>query len=160
MKKLTTQFEEVKLVYRNKTKMKDRIDVKSSLQAYEVLKQVWDMDQINLLEEFKILLLDRNLKLMSVASISKGGYSATPVDPRVVFSIALKRRAQSLILAHNHPSGNLNPSAQDISLTNKLISGGKLLDIPVCDHLIINEEDYYSLADEGRMDHEPTNLSL
>ena len=75
--------------------------------AYEVLLKSWNPDEISLLEECKVLLLDTNLRLMSIATISKGGLSGTVVDPRIVFSIALKRRASAIILAHNHPSGNL-----------------------------------------------------
>ncbi len=143
-----SDFEEVSLIYRNKTKASDRPNVKSSDDAYSILRQSWNMDEINLLEEAKILLLDNQLRLMSIASISKGGLSGTIVDPRIVFSIALKRRANRIILAHNHPSGSLKPSREDLSLTNKFIDAGKVLQIAVDDHIIITQDGYCSLRNE------------
>ncbi|MDO5970315.1 JAB domain-containing protein [Flavivirga aquimarina] len=114
-----TKYEEVQLVYRNKTKASDRPNVKSPDAAYKILLENWNMDQINLLEECKILLLDNRLKLMSVVHLSKGGLSSIVVDLRIVFSIALKRRSNRIILAHNHPSGSLRPSKEDIEITQE-----------------------------------------
>lgn len=148
-KKLVKKFEEVQLVYRNRTPAAKRPKVNSPQQAYDVLLNSWNMDQMELLEECKLLLLDRRLRLMSVASISKGGLSGTLVDPKVVFSIALKRRATSIILAHNHPSGNLQPSHADIQLTRNFMAAGKLLQIPLEDHLIITKEGYHSMISDG-----------
>ncbi|MCH2217296.1 MAG: DNA repair protein [Flavobacteriales bacterium] len=108
----------------------------------------WNLDQIGLLEEFKILLLDRRLRLMSIASIAKGGMSKVVVDPRVVFSIALKRSAHQIILAHNHPSQSLIPSSDDIELTKRFSEIGELLDIQVADHLIITEHGFHSIASD------------
>lgn len=85
---------------------------------------------------------------MSVAEISKSGVSGTIVDPKIVFSIALKRRAIRIILAHNHPSGSLNPSKADIKLTQEFIKAGRILQIPIEDHIIIKEESYCSLVTE------------
>ena len=78
-----------------------------------------------------------------------GGISGTVVDSRIIFKKAMDLLASSIILVHNHPSGNLNPSKADISVTNRLKEGGKLLDISVLDHLIITETSFYSFADEG-----------
>ena len=77
--------------------------------------------------------------------------SGEVADPKVIFAAAIKSAASSIILAHNHPSGNLRPSSADISLTRKIKAGGELLDIAVSDHLIISREGYYSFADEGLM---------
>ena len=151
--KLTTKFEEVRLVYHNKIRAADRPSVKSPGEAYEILRESWDMGQINLLEECKVLLLDRQLKLMSIASISKGGMSGAFVDPKVVFSIALKRRAHKIILAHNHPSGTLEPSSADLKLTKQLMMAGKALQLPLEDHLIVTQDHYCSLFNDGYMDH-------
>ncbi|MFY0689066.1 MAG: DNA repair protein [Cyclobacteriaceae bacterium] len=148
MSELTHVFEEVKLVYRNKTKAEDRPPVRCAKDAYDILLKSWDLGQINLLEECKILLLDRRLRLMSIASISKGGMSKALVDPKIVFSIALKRRASSFILAHNHPSGNLQPSQADIKLTELFILSGKTLELPMDDHLIISEDGHLSIMNE------------
>ena len=151
-KSLSTKFEEVRLIYLNRTKAKDRPEVRSPDAAYKILLNSWDKNQINLVEECKILLLDRSLRLMSIASVSKGGLSGTVVDPRVIFSIALKRRASSIILSHNHPSGNLKPSEADLKLTSNLMKSGKLLQIPLNDHLIITPESYCSLMTENHID--------
>lgn len=151
-RRLSNKFEEVQLIYRNKTKAKDRPNITSPDAAYKILLDSWDKDQISLLEEAKILLLDNSLKLMSIASVSKGGLTGTVVDPRIVFAIALKRRASCFILCHNHPTGNLKPSESDLSLTKKFVEAGKLLNINVQDHLIITQNNYLSLANEGLID--------
>ena len=144
-KHLVSKFEEVQLIYRNRTKASDRPSVKNAHDAYHILHDSWNMEEINLLEECKVLLLDNQLKLMSVASVSKGGLSGTVVDPRIVFAIALKRRANRIILAHNHPSGVLKPSHADIKLTQEFIKAGSFLQIPLEDHIIITQENYCSL---------------
>lgn len=141
-------IEEVKLIYHNKTKAKDRPFIRTAHDAYKILLQNWDMEQIGLLEECKILLLDNRLRLMSIASVSKGGVMGTIVDPKIVFAIALKRRANRFILAHNHPSESLEPSKADISLTQKFIKAGAFLDLPIEDHLIITKDDYCSLMQD------------
>ncbi len=150
---LTSNFEEVRLVYRNRVKAADRPSIKSAEDAYEILRKSWDMAQITLVEECKALFLDRQLKLMSIAHISKGGFAGTIIDPRVVFSIALKRRAHAIILAHNHPSGTLEPSSADLKLTKELMTAGKALQIPLADHLIITQDDYCSMHSSGYMPH-------
>ena len=93
-----------------------------------------------LVEEFNILLLDRSNRVMALCPISKGGVSGTVVDLKIVFAAAIKGRASSIILAHNHPSGNLQPSQADIDLTKKFEKAGKLLDIPVLDHVILSPD--------------------
>lgn len=100
-------------------------------------------------EEFWILLLSRNNKVIARELISKGGLSGTVADPKIIFNVALLHQASSIILAHNHPSGNLKPSQQDIDLTRKLYQAGKILDINVFDHLIITDDGFLSFADEG-----------
>ncbi len=100
-------------------------------------------------EEFWIVLLNRANKVLSKHLISKGGQAGTVADPKIIFQTALENHSASIILAHNHPSGNLKPSQADISLTQKLVSAGSMLDIPVLDHLIFSNSSYYSFADEG-----------
>lgn len=100
-------------------------------------------------EEFWIVLLNRANHVLSRRLISKGGQSGTIADPKIIFKSALEDNAASVILAHNHPSGNLKPSQADIHLTRKLKDAGNLLDISVLDHLIFSNADYYSFADEG-----------
>ena len=100
-------------------------------------------------EEFWILLLNRANKVTSKHLISKGGQAGTVADPKIIFNTALENHAAYVILAHNHPSGNLRPSQADIDLTRKLKSAGAFLDIPILDHLIITDEGFFSFADEG-----------
>jgi DNA repair protein RadC len=120
--------------------------ISSSRDAYEYLAPILtDLQH----EEFWILLLNRNNKLLRMERISQGGVTGTVVDTKLVFRSALLELASSLIVAHNHPSGNLRPSDNDIHLTKQLVQAGKLFDIPVCDHLIIGNTAYYSFADEG-----------
>jgi DNA repair protein RadC len=143
------QIDEVELVYRSKMKASERPKVSSSKEAYEFLKENWNADRINLQEEFKILLLSRASKVLGIYNMAAGGITGTLADPKLIFSTALKATACSIILAHNHPSGNLKPSQADESLTQKCKQAGDLLDIKVIDHLIMTEEGYYSFADEG-----------
>lgn len=102
-------------------------------------------------EEFWILLLDRANQIIGEKNISKGGLSATVVDPKKIFSIALENKASNIILCHNHPSGNLKPSQQDNSITEKIVNAGKLLEINILDHIIIGKNSYFSYADEGQL---------
>jgi DNA repair protein RadC len=100
-------------------------------------------------EEFWILLLNRNNIVLGRKRISIGGVAGTVVDPKIIFKIALENLASGIILCHNHPSGNLNPSVQDIDITKKIRDGGKLLDICVNDHIIIGQKSFFSFADNG-----------
>ena len=100
-------------------------------------------------EEFWVLMLSQNCKILGKELISKGGLNATVADPKTIFSAALRYSAVNIMLAHNHPSGSLKPSQQDAELTKKISAAGRLLDIKVLDHLIITDSSYYSFADEG-----------
>ena len=102
-------------------------------------------------EEFWIILLNRANKVLSRHLISKGGQAGTVADPKIIFQTAIENHASSIILAHNHPSGNLKPSQADLDLTKKLRSAGTLLDIAIPDHLIFTDAHYLSFADEGLM---------
>ncbi len=142
------QVAEIELSYKNPVPPSDRIKVTNSIQVYDVLRNHWS-EQIDLLEEFVILLLDRAQHVLGLHVVSKGGTAGTVVDPKLVFISAIRTKASSIILAHNHPSGNLKPSQADLSLTNRLVQGGTLLDVKVIDHLIITAHGYFSFADEG-----------
>ncbi len=102
-------------------------------------------------ETFWIMLLNRANRLIRKINISEGGFSGTVADPKKIFKMALEYNACSVILCHNHPSGNIQPSEADIRLTKKLKEAGLLLDMPVLDHLIIAGDAYYSFADEGML---------
>ncbi|MCB9222869.1 MAG: DNA repair protein RadC [Crocinitomicaceae bacterium] len=100
-------------------------------------------------EEFYVISLSRANQIKSIDMISKGGISGTVADGKIIFKKALDHSASAIILCHNHPSGNLQPSRSDLDLTKKLIEFGKLIDLQILDHLIITNEGFYSFADEG-----------
>ena len=102
-------------------------------------------------EEFWIILLNKANRLINKKAISTGGMTGTVVDPKIIFREALEARACSIILGHNHPSGNNKPSEADIQLTKKLQEAGKNLEISVLDHVTIAGSTFYSFADEGMM---------
>ena len=123
-----------------------RPKITSSKDAYEQIRS-YLMDLPH--EEFWVLLLTRSNEVIRPVQISQGGISGTVADPKIIFKSALEHLASSMILVHNHPSGNLKPSEADKELTRRLVTSGKLLDIPILDHLIISELGYLSFADEG-----------
>lgn len=145
------QVSEVVLSYRSHVAPSQRPKVSSSKEAVVVFRSSWDSSRIEFQEQFKVLLLNRANKAIGICEISTGGISGTVADPKLIFAAALKACASSIILAHNHPSGNLSPSQSDIDLTRKLKEGGKLLEIQVLDHVILTVEGYYSFADEGQV---------
>lgn len=143
------QVAEVDLVYKTNVKAKDRPKIQSSKDAYLIFLTYWDQDKIELVEEFRMLLLNNDHRVLGICPLSKGGMNAAIVDPRLVFIAALKAAASAIILCHNHPAKHMIPSLQDEQITKQLKEAGKLLNIKVFDHLIICDEGYYSFADEG-----------
>lgn len=130
------------------TESKVRFKIKSSKDVYDYLKA--DLTELGH-EEFYILLLNRANEVIGKEQISKGGISGTVADGKVIFQKALELKSSGVILAHNHPSGQLRPSEQDIKLTKSLVSFGKYVDLHILDHLIITDENYYSFADNGML---------
>ena len=118
----------------------------SSKDAYEMLRG----DLIDLPhEEFWVLLLNRAHRVIKKKRISEGGVSGTVADPKLIYKMALEELASGVVVAHNHPSGNLQPSQSDIDLTKKLKEAGKFLEVQLLDHLIVAGTKYFSFADEG-----------
>ncbi|HEY4326022.1 MAG TPA: DNA repair protein RadC [Mucilaginibacter sp.] len=131
---------------RNDSESKPPESVGSSKDAYHIMRrQMIDLSH----EEFWILLTGRSQKVLGKELISKGGMSEVLVDLKIIFSTALQHQATNIFLIHNHPSGNLKPSQQDINLTKRISDAGKILDINILDHLIITDSGYFSFADEG-----------
>jgi DNA repair protein RadC len=131
---------------RKETLPAKRSKIITSTDAYTVLKpRLMDLPH----EEFWVLLLNRSNHILKMEMISRGGVAGTVVDSKIIFKSAIEHLSSSIILCHNHPSGNLKPSDQDIQLTKKLKEAGRMLEIPVLDHVIISENGYYSFADEG-----------
>jgi len=140
---------EVELIYKSKVKASERPQVKTVDAVHEFLRDNWDENKIELVEQFKVVLLNRANRVLGLFETSTGGSTGTVADPKMIFTAALKMNANQIILAHNHPSGNLDPSNADRQITEKLKSAGHLLDIKVIDHMILTSESYYSFADEG-----------
>ena len=131
---------------RNEAEVMVRQKITNSRDAFELLySSIGDLPY----EEFWIIMLNKANKVVRKCSISEGGVSGTVVDPKKIFKIALDNHASSIILGHNHPSGNLQPSEADHKITKKIKEAGVMLDVAVLDHLIIGDDRYYSFADEG-----------
>lgn len=127
---------------------REQIQIRSSADAFQcIAHKLADLRH----EEFWVILLNRAHKVIKIGKISSGGVTGTVVDPKVVFKTALEELACSIILCHNHPSGNLKPSKADINITQKIESAGKTLDIQVLDHLIVANNSYFSFSDQHLM---------
>lgn len=147
----TTEIAEINISYSSKIKRDARVRIKNSSDAYELFLSNWNMNLIEIQEEFKFLLLNNNSDVIGIHSLSKGATNGVNVDVKLIFAISLKACASAIIIAHNHPSGNLKPSKMDISLTEKIKKASKFLDIQLLDHLIITKEAFLSLSDENKM---------
>jgi DNA repair protein RadC len=110
----------------------------------------WELDSIEHIEEFKLMLLTRSNKVPGIASISKGGISGAVTDVRIILQYAIKANARGIIICYNHPGGNVQPGESDIAITRKVKESGNVMDIQLLDHLIIVPEGrFYSMGDEG-----------
>jgi DNA repair protein RadC len=123
--------------------------VSNSKDVYDYIKSHFSLLQH---EEFVILLLNNNNVITFGKSISRGGLTGTIADGRIIFGMALAQKATAIILCHNHPSGNIKPSKNDISITQNLLKFGKYIELPILDHLIFTDNGYFSFADEGLLD--------
>jgi len=145
------EVNEVKLTYRTKQKASERPQVKDSRTTYELLLKCFDTDTIELRENFKALLLNHGNRVLGVMNVSEGGISCTTVDVRLIMQSVILSTATKIIIAHNHPSGRLQPSAEDSFITSRVKKACELLEIELLDHIIITSESYYSFADEGKI---------
>lgn len=131
--------------------IKDKPVVKSSKQGYEIFRAFYNQDIIELQEQFYVMYLNKANKVLGIYPHSVGGLSGTLADVRIILSIALRVAAAHIMISHNHPSGNLKPSKQDIELTQRIKQAGQIMDITLLDHIIVvpDDSEYYSFADEG-----------
>ena len=137
-------FNEIQVSYKKKTVGK----IQTAEDGYTYLKPLYE-DFVDLREAFIVLYLNRSNNIIGHFVASTGGVSGTVVDSKLIFATGLACLASSILLSHNHPSGNTKPSEQDLQITKKIKECGKLLDMPVLDHLILTSETYYSFANEG-----------
>lgn len=150
MKEYKSHISEITLKYKSGDIKK--VQLKSSRDAADYMKLMFDADSMEIMESFIVLYLNRSNNSIGWLKVSQGGISGTVVDVRLVLATALKCGASGMIVSHNHPSGNTNPSDSDVRLTRKIKEAGVLMDIQLLDHLILTESgDYYSFADEGML---------
>lgn len=143
---------EIKVSYRDPVKSSNRPKIADSEHSSQILKKWFELNNIDLeyKEYFIMMLLDRSLRVKGIHKISEGGICGTIADPTVIWGTATKSCAKNVIFCHNHPSGNINPSQQDLQLTKRLAKSGDLLDIKVVDHIILTHDNgYYSFSDNG-----------
>ena len=140
---------EVELSY--KPKFKNLHKIVSSEDAYKYLLPTYKEGTICYKEYFKVLFLNQANQVLGYTLISEGGITETSVDVRVILQAALLTNSMALVLAHNHPSGNLRPSRQDMEITKQVKEAAKLIRITVVDHLILTDAGYYSFSDEGQL---------
>jgi DNA repair protein RadC len=131
---------------RKLSEAEDVMQIKSSKDVADIFQPLL-ADLLH--EEFWILFLNRSNRVINRMRISQGGISGTVTDVRMVMKNAIECLASGIVVCHNHPSGNLNPSESDTKITRKIKEAGDLMDIQLLDHLIISEKDYYSFADNG-----------
>lgn len=140
---------EIEISYMPKIKPSARPKITGQADVYLLFINTWDKTKIELIEQFKVMLLNKANRVLGICTLTSGNVSGTIADPKQVFAVALKANATQVILAHNHPSGNLDPSTGDYDLTKRIKAAGEFLDLKVLDHLIISIEGFYSFANEG-----------
>ncbi|SDL70469.1 RadC-like JAB domain-containing protein [Daejeonella rubra] len=136
---------DIKIIYTPKIKHSKLPEIFSAHEAHLLFRKSWDIGKLYLVEQFKAMYLNSNGKVLGIYEISSGGLTYTQVDTRLIFLGAIKCCATSIILAHNHPSGNREPSDSDLRITRRLKEAGRLLEINIWDHLIITPEGYTSM---------------
>lgn len=149
MQKSIFMLSEIQLSYNPVVLPSQRPQIKSSEDSYLQFLSFLDQTQLSIKEESAVLYVNRNNRIIGGYKLSSGGFSGTVVDPRLVLGIALKCLATGILLAHSHPSGCLTPSNADCELTCRLGKAAKLMDISLLDHLIITQDGYLSMADQG-----------
>lgn len=140
---------EVELTY--KSTSKTRSEIYSSEDAYKVLLPTYKEGTICYKEYFKVLFLNQANQVLGYTLISEGGITETCADVRVILQAALLTNSVAIILAHNHPSGSMKPSRQDMEITKQVKDAARFMRITVTDHLILTDAGYYSFADEGQL---------
>lgn len=142
---------EIELSYVRKRTIQESMRLTTSKMIYNTLLATWDTNLINLQEQFKVLYLDAANHPLGIYTHSSGGVMRTTVDVKMIIAVALKCCAQCMVIAHNHPSGNTEPSRADRTHTNIIREGAAYFDIVLIDSLVISEERYFSFADNGLM---------
>jgi len=149
MKIFKSKLREVSAVYKT-SDVVPNVKISQSKDVADYIRQIYPVE-INIREAMVVLYLNNSNRTLGWSIASIGGITGTMVDVRLVLRDALLTQATSLVLIHNHPSSNLNPSQADISITEKVKKAGELMDLRLLDHLILTEDAYYSFADKGKL---------
>lgn len=139
----------ISIKFSKKIPVDSLITITGAESAAAAFRQIFDADTICWREEMLMLCLNQANKVVGFYKVSSGGMTGTVADSKIIMTIALQSVSTSIIIAHNHPSGNLKPSSADIDLTKKIKAAGELLDIKLLDHLIITDESFISFTEEG-----------
>ena len=142
---------EFSLSYKNQVKQSELRIIRTSKDCEEVLRTIFNSSTFLWREEMLLLCLSRSNKVIGYYRVSVGGIAGTICDPKVIFTIALNSGASAIVLAHNHPSGELQPSPADKAITKKIREVGTLLEVTLIEHIILTQESYYSFADNGTL---------
>ena len=153
MEAINQRAAEITVVYKTKQRASERPQINISADALIHLIEAYDMQTIGLQEQFVIMYLNRSNTVLGIYRCSVGGMTGTVADIRLILSVALRIAATGIIISHNHPSGNLNPSRADEELTWKMKEAAKLMDIKLLDHIIVDPSGtkFFSFADSGLM---------
>lgn len=139
----------IEVSYQSISKVSDREYIKTSVDSVNVLRSAWNMNTIELYEEFKVLYLDRRNGVIGIRELSRGNVCGTVVDIRLLLYIGLSCNCSAIVISHNHPSGKVNPSNADTILTQKIHEACQIMNLKLLDHIILTPDRYYSFADEG-----------
>lgn len=142
---------EIKLSYSHKQKKSQRSYITSSFEAYKIFRGAWDLSQIDFIESVYVILLRADLSIIGYFKLSTGGMNSSIIDVKVLFAAVLKSMAIQFIIAHNHPSGSLNFSREDLSITKQIGVISKSLGVEFADHIIITRDSFKSMRDEGHL---------
>jgi len=149
---ITDQIGELDVVYKYKADKKNRPIIRSSNDAIQVIEKLFKVDKLGLQEQFVVVFLNRANRVIGSTHLFSGGITSTVVDIRIVVATALRLVSSAIIVAHNHPSGNLSQSVEDKKLTQRLKEALDLMEIKLLDHIILGQEqEYYSFADTGEI---------
>ena len=138
---------ELKVAYRSRTKIAERRPIRGPGDAVEYLRAVWNARTLELVEEFLVVCLNGNHQAVGWVKVASGGFTSAPIDPRVIFGIALQTASTAIVVAHNHPSGCALPSEEDRRVTARLGDAGRMLGIAVLDHIILARDSAYSFTE-------------
>lgn len=142
---------QITVSFDRETKTTDLYKITSSFSASDILRKIFNADTFYWQEEMILLCLNNANKVIGYYKLSSGGITRTLVDVRMIFAIALKTGCVGIVIAHNHPSGTLQPSESDKAITKKIKIAGETLDIKLVDHLILTDENFYSFSDNGNL---------